>query len=175
LKKPKPSRRMAALLTGIVLLATSFLAQLIVWRIRLPRRQTPALLVLFAIVPALGISADLLLGNSIPFSIAESLRIALFYTSFSLVYISIYSAIETESASLAIVTYVASAGSSGREDAEIYARFGSGSTIGQRLEQIERSGWTQSSGDTITLTPQGHFWAELFELAGRAFGLNLGG
>jgi hypothetical protein len=166
---------MAALLTGIALLVASFLVQLVVWRIALPRRQTPALLVLFAIVPPLAVAAALLLGYRIPFSVAESLRIALFYASFSLVYVCCYSAVETESASLAIVTFVASAGSVGRDDAELHARFGGGSTIGERLDQIERSGWTERAGDTITLTPQGHFWAELFELAGRTFGLKKGG
>lgn len=166
---------MAALLTGIFLLALSFLVQLVVWRISLPQRHTPALLVIFAIVPLIAVAAVRLIGDPIHFSAAEGLRIVLFYASFALVYIGMYSAIETESASLAIVTYVAEAGTSGRDDAELHARFGSGSTIGERLEQIERSGWIQSVDDTITLTPQGHFWAALFDLAGRTFGLNKGG
>ncbi len=166
---------MAELLTGVALLALSFLVQVMVWRIALPRRHTPALLVLFAVVPLIAISVAHLIGYPIHFSAAQALRIALFYVAYSLVYISIYSAIETESATLSIVTYVASAGSAGRDDAELYARFGRGSTIEGRFEQIERGGWIARDGDTITLTPQGHFWAVLFELASRIFALSQGG
>lgn len=166
---------MAALLTGVLLLTASFLAQLVIWRVALPSKHTPALLAIFTVVPALVATAALSAGYHIPFSGAELVRIGLFYVSFSLVYISCYSAIETESATLAIVVYVANTGACGCDDDELRARFGGGSTIEGRLEQIERSGWVLRSEDALTLTQQGRFWAKIFDLGGRVFGLTQGG
>ncbi len=66
---------MAELLTGVALLALSFLVQVMVWRIALPRRHTPALLVLFAVVPLIAISVAHLIGYPIHFSAAQAQRI----------------------------------------------------------------------------------------------------
>ncbi len=166
---------MAALLTAFSFLVLSFLVQLVVWRVALPRRHTPALVLIFAITPVVATIAAWATGHALQFSAAEAVRLALFYISFALAYIGIYSAIEMESASLAIIVYVAGAGNAGCDDAELSARFGQGSTIAGRFAVIERGGWVRSEGDTITLSPEGRFWAIVFESASRLFGLSQGG
>jgi hypothetical protein len=48
----------------------------------------------------------------------------LFYVSFALAYIVLHSAIEVDSPTLAIVSYVAKAGANGCSEAALFARFG---------------------------------------------------
>ena len=52
-------------------------------------------------------------------SLLDALRVLLFYVSCSLVYVCLYSAIEAQSPSLAIVSYVASCGSAGCSETDI--------------------------------------------------------
>ncbi len=162
---------MTVLLVGAGLFLTSFVLQAVLWRVRLPRRQTPALLVLFSVVPIVAMAVALPTGFAARFSPPEIVAIALFYLSFSLAYISLYSALEMQSPTLAIVSRVAGCGSAGCEEADLFARFGQGAELSERLDVMERGRWIQLDGDVITLTPQGAFFARLFASAARIFGL----
>src|SRR6202521_3942447 len=104
---------MTVLVMGIVLLALSLLTHLCVWRVRLPQRQIRALLVVFSITPAAVLLAGHLLRMVPALSAAEIVRVALFYASCSLVYIILYTAIEVQSPTLAIVMHVSRAGEEG--------------------------------------------------------------
>ena len=53
---------MSSLLTAVGLFLAAFAAHLVVWRIRIPRRQTGALVLIFALVPALACGAACALG-----------------------------------------------------------------------------------------------------------------
>lgn len=162
---------MAVLLTGAALLGTSLLAQVLFRNVWVPKRRMRALLVLFAVVPACALLLAWLAGHPVVLSPAQTVGLALFYAAFSLGYIVLFSAIEAESPTLAIVAYIAPAGAAGRSDAELHAVFGRDATMTARFERMELSGWVRSDGGMTRLTPQGRFFAELFERTSRVFGL----
>lgn len=163
------------MLAGPALLACSFITQLVLWHVRVPRRQTPALLMVYAIVPLLVVAAVWATGHSLPFSAAETVRVGLFYVSFALAYIVLHSAIEVDSPTLAIVSYVAKAGANGCSEAALFARFGQGIELAGRLALMERGGWVRCTGDVIRLTQRGRSFAVLYERSSQVFGLTMGG
>jgi hypothetical protein len=88
---------------------------LLIWRIRLPKRQLPSLLVLFGVV--------FLLWIATPFAwrldLVGLLHVALFYTSISLAYVITYSAIEGDSPTLSLIYFVSKAGEKGVPAADV--------------------------------------------------------
>jgi hypothetical protein len=166
---------MIVLLTSVLLLALSFLAQLVVWRVSLPRRRTSALLVLFTIVPLIAIFVAWSVGRLPALSPAEIARVALFYVAYTLAYIVLYSAIEYGSPTLEIVSRVAKAGAAGCDESELMTFFGGEAKLATRFSFMEDGGWVRDDGELVTLTPRGRFYARLFDRAGRIFGLPKGG
>jgi hypothetical protein len=160
---------------GIALLMSSFFAHLALWRVRMPQRPIIALLGIFAAFPVLAVSAAAAAGMLSTLALHESLRVAIFYTSCSLVYVAVYSAIEVQSPTLAIVSYVAARGNAGCSDAEIAGFLMAGDSLAERLHLMEAGAAISISADQCRLTPSGLFWARLFEHASGLFGLPLGG
>ena len=167
--------RMAVLLTAVALFVLTFLAQIALKHVWFPRRRTQGLLILYFIVPLFAIAAGGVIGHPLAFSAPDSVRIALFYASYSLAYIALYSAIEMESPTLAIVSNVAKAGPAGRTESELYDRFARDFAMSGRFALMETGGLVLVDGEVVRLTPQGRFYAELFERASRIFGLTKGG
>jgi hypothetical protein len=166
---------MAVLLTGVALFALSFLGQIALKHVWFPTKRTQGLLILYALVPLAAIVVAALTGQAMRFSAPEAVRLALLYVSVSLAYIALYSAVENQSPTLAIITNLANAGAPGRTEAELSQRFARDFAITGRFAVLEHGGWVRCEGDVIRLTPQGRFYAELFERASRVFGLIKGG
>src|SRR5262249_15438455 len=97
---------MTVLLAGLGLLFISFCVQLVLWRIFVPGRQIRALLVIFFLVPLIVFGVVQIAGIVlVTLSAAEIVRLAVFYVSCGLMYIVLYSAIEEQSPTLAIISY----------------------------------------------------------------------
>lgn len=165
---------MTVLLVGVGLFAGSFVLQAVLWRIWLPRRQMPALFLLYAIVPVAAVIVAALTGHLPALAPAEALRTAVLYLALMLAYVTLYSAIEMQSPTLAIISYVADAGSAGCSDAELAAQFGIDTELSQRLTLMDQAGWIRCAGDTLQLTAKGRFYAEMFENIARVFGIARG-
>jgi hypothetical protein len=163
------------LATAAGLLALSLVTHLVLWRIRLPKRQTRALLLLFIVVPIVAAIVAIAVDHPLALSVPQTLRIALLYVACMLGYVVCYSLVENQSPTLAIVDYLAVAGKAGRSEADILARFGGGTTIEQRVELMAAGGWVHVHGDDIVLTPEGRKYALLFERGARIFGIELTG
>jgi hypothetical protein len=102
---------MRLFLAGLVLLLLAFFVHVVAWRLRLPRRSIRALLGIFAATPLVVVPIYFAIEPSPAFIDASgAVRILLFYVSCSLVYVVLYSAIESKSPSLAIVSHLASCG-----------------------------------------------------------------
>jgi hypothetical protein len=99
----------------------------------------------------------------------------LFYVSCSLVYVCLYSAIEAQSPSLAIVSYVAGCGSAGCSEADIANHIIDGESVSARIDSIKAARMIVVGDGRCALTPGGRLWAEIFEFAGNIFCLPLGG
>ncbi len=167
---------MTVLLAGTGLLFLSFCAQLVVWRIFVPGRQIRALLVIFFLVPLIAFGGLQITGSPIvlgTLSAVEVVRLGIFYVSCALTYIVLFSAIEEQSPTLAIISYVAER--SRCTDADLVDRFGKGRELSQRIELLARSEFVRHDGDRYRLAPAGHRFAKLFDVANRLFGLESGG
>jgi hypothetical protein len=164
---------MPVLLCGVGLLLLAFLAQVAIWRLSLPKSQTRALLVLFALIPPFVFGIAWATQHPIVLSAAELARVGVLYVSCALAYIVLYSAIEMQSPTLAIVSHLAAGGSAGSTDDDLFARFGRDDTLRSRILAIEQGGWVCRTGDVIMLTPSGRFYAGLFDRGSTIVGLGL--
>jgi hypothetical protein len=165
---------MTVLLAGGGLFVCSFILQAVLWRIWMPRRQMPALFLLYVITPPAALTLGALTGHLPALSAAESVRAAILYLSLMLAYVTLYSAIEMQSPTLAIISFVAKAGSAGCSDDELAARFGIDTELAQRLTLMDQAGWIRCAGDTLRLTGKGRFYAQMFENVARIFGITRG-
>ena len=167
---------MTVLLAGIGLLFLPFCVQLALWRIFIPRRQIRALLVIFVLVPLIAVGVLQIVGMPdvlATLSAAEIIRLAIFYVSCALMYIVLYSAIEEQSPTLAIVSYVAKRPQC--TDADLVDKFGKGHELSSRIELLARSEFVRQESGRYRLSPAGQRFAKLFDAANRLFGLESGG
>ena len=110
---------MNVLLYSILLSAFASFLHLVIWRIRLPRRQTNALFGIFAFVLISGIFIlfrfpGLISWNLLPAkNIFEIAQFIIFFTSVAAAYILSYPAVEVDSPTLIIIKAVSGAGRNG--------------------------------------------------------------
>jgi len=158
------------------LLALSFAVHVIVWRVRLPRRQIETMLVIFALVPlaALLVAHGLRVPTPRVFSPA-ALRFALLYVSCALVYICVYSAIEIPSPTLTIMSYLAGCRPAGATERQIADRLSRTDDLSTRLGAMRSGNLIAREGSRYRLTAKGRRIGRLFEFASVVFGLPLGG
>jgi hypothetical protein len=154
---------------GIFVLA--LVAQVIVWRIWLPPRQTPALLVLFLVVPMVVVVTMVSLGRLPTLAPADAVRALLFYVPSALAYTILYSSFEMQSPTLMIVSYLAAARGLGRTEPELRAHIGQDTPLEQRLRIMIAGGLLSERGGVLSLSGQGQFFAQLFEIGARVFGV----
>jgi hypothetical protein len=167
---------MRLFLAGLVLLLLAFFVHIVAWRVRLPRRPIPTLLGIFAATPLVVVPIYLALEPLPAFTDAsDTVRLLLFYVSCALVYVVLYSAIESRSPSLAIVSHLASRGSVGCTEADFADRVTDDGGIGMRIAAMTAAQTIVVSDGQCTLTPAGRRWAGLFEFASAIFRLPLGG
>lgn len=83
--------------------------QLIIWRVRLPKNQLRALLIIFLTSLVIWIIWAFLFSIPAPFA----LHVAFAHLSLSLGYIAFYAAIEVDSPTLTLVHFIAKSGSKG--------------------------------------------------------------
>src|SRR5579862_3987265 len=103
--------RVAGFAVGLFLVA--FLVHWLIWRIRIPHRQTAALLAIFFGFLPIGLAAMQALFRAMDwpdFNGWELLHISIFHTALSLAYIVVYSALEERSPSMTVLLHLAAAG-----------------------------------------------------------------
>lgn len=153
--------------TAIGLLILAFICHLILWRIRRPARFTLAFFIIFLIF-YFGIFF-------ITFLPGDIFRFTLLYWSSALVYIILYSAIDQQSPTLAIVDFIKTHGDFGCDESAIIQYLAPEDEIKKRLMAMTQSGWVSQEGQYWVLTQQGKMFAALFGGAAKFFGLNRGG
>ena len=162
---------------GLALLMLAFVVHVIIWRVHPPKRSIRALLCIFATTPLVAVLIVMAIEPSavIGASLSDALRVLLFYVSCSLVYVCLYSAIEAQSPSIAIVSYVAGCGSAGCSDSDIANHIKDGESVSARIDLMKAAKMIVVGDGRYALTPGGRLWAELFQFAGNIFRLPLGG
>ena len=165
---------MRLFLAGLALLMLAFALHVVIWRVHPPKRSIHALLGIFATTPLVAVPIFMAIEPSVA-SLSDALRVLLFYVPSSLVYVCLYSAIEAQSPSLAIVSYVAGCGSAGRSEADIANHLIDDEGVNARIGSMKAARMIVVGDGRCALTPGGRRWAQLFEFAGNVFRLPLGG
>lgn len=166
---------MILILAG-VLLFLSFIVHMLWWRNSRPVRTTSALLIVFLSVPVVTIGVSFFLSTSIHLLQAlEVFRLVLFYISYTLVYIVLYSAIEQESPTLAIIHYIKRQGGGGCDESTLVQHLRASEVIEKRFALMAQGGWIMPTGVKWHLTKKGACIACIFENAATFFGLKTGG
>jgi len=159
-------------------LAAAFSAHLVLWRVRLPRLHTAALLAVFFGT----LAASLALAATVPAPLSygprgpwQYLLVVTFHASLSLAYIAFYSAIEEDSPSCLIVLSVAGAGAAGRSREELATLLDDDRLVLSKIRSMLRDGMVTEKGGVLALTPFGGSIARAYLLVERVFGLARGG
>lgn len=136
---------MRILLTTSVLLAIAWLLHILLWRIRLPRHQIPALLFICAVV----LGGWLVLAR--PGSLLEVSQILLLYVSASFCYVITYSAIEGDSPTLSLTRLLAEKGNAGLPQEEVEGFLAARPFVRARLAALIHSGLIREEGEYFYL------------------------
>jgi hypothetical protein len=173
---------MGVLLFALGSVLLSLAVQLVLWRIRLPRRQAMALLVIFSAVPALlylllvaGAGSFPSSGILLPSGPAELLHALLLIASLTGAWLMTYSAVEVDSPSIHIVHAVARAGADGMAEEDLRAAFTDEVLLFPRIADLVTDRMVVLEGETYRLTRKGRYLADFFTVYRRLLGLGTGG
>lgn len=168
--------RLACLAFGLLVIA--FVFHLLWWRIRIPRRQTAAILAVFLGTLALGVicvSYVPAFARWRPDGWLQIVHVAQCVVAFSLAYVVAYSAIEERSPSMTLLTFVSAAGEKGRSEEELRALLAGISPTRNRLQAMIRDGMIHLADGRYLITGKGLAWARLLGTWRRMSGLAKGG
>ena len=160
---------MRILFWSSVLFVLAFIIQLVLWKIRLPKRQTKVILQIFFTVLFMG---NLVLWNipndpvlwkiTPPASLLEYIHISLFFISLTLAYMITYSAIEADSPSLVIMTAIANAEPNGLDKKCFDELMTDDKLVKPRIRDLLLNKMAEMDGDKYVLTPKGVLFARFF-------------
>jgi hypothetical protein len=172
---------MRVFVMAMILSAAAFLMHWLWWRVRIPRRQTALLLLIFSTVSFLGVLAAWWRGRlqSFDFWVLrddwEAVHVGIANLAIMLAYVAAYSAIEERSPSMTVLTRVADAGQRGRSREELQAMLLGVSPVEKRLSAMLRDGMVREQGGKVQLTAKGMAWAETFSAWRQLLRFRMGG
>lgn len=162
---------MKVLVFGLTIFCLAFILHLIVWKIRLPKRQVKTMLLLFF---AVLFGSILILWNApasftflnltAPDNMWEYLHICLFFVSLTLAYMITYSALEADSPSLVMVMVINSAEPEGLDKKRFGELMSDETLVMPRIKDVLTDRMVYMEGDRYCLTPKGAFMARMFIL-----------
>jgi hypothetical protein len=157
---------MSVLVWSMALLIVSLLIQLIVWKIKVPKRQTKTVLCIFFLVMisgllVIGAIADRLNILAIK-SFSEYFHVSLFFISLTLAYMITYSAIEVDSPSLVMINTIAKAGPEGLDQKLFIQMMNDDLLVKPRITDLLNDKMAYYNGDKYRLTLKGILFARLF-------------
>lgn len=160
---------MSVLFCGLSLFIVFLLLHLIVWRIRLPKRQLNTLLKIFFLVFIIGNTIFYIhskigvnVYGFIPKGFIEYLHISILFFSLVLAYIITYSAVEADSPSLVMVLILAKSAKQGLEKERLLRLFNDDLLVKPRVMDLVNSKLAYTNGDRYLLTRQGELFIRIF-------------
>lgn len=173
---------MKILFWGAAIFGAFFLVHLVIWKVRLPRRQVKTiLLILFGgLAASLTALARLPAGFSVagiaaPRGAAELLHVAVFVTSLILAYMITYTALEADSPSLVMTMRIQAAGSGGLSERDLETAFNDEIMVVPRIKDLLTDKMAFLSEGRYRLTPKGRILARIFISYRAVLGLPKGG
>jgi len=166
-------------LTAFGLFATAFAIHWLLWRVRIPRRQTASLLAIFSATLVVGLVVLVApMADAAGCRLAapwEVLHVVEFHVAAMLAYVVAYSAIEERSPSMTILTAVADSGPRGLARADAEGCLRGLAPLERRIDALVRDGMVDRSGDDLVITAKGRQWARTFGGTRRLLGMAKGG
>lgn len=173
------SGTMHILFFSVILTCVAFAMHWIVWRVRIPVRQTRAMLGIFTAVGVaaamIGVSGREPLSAWWPATGWEWLHAMTFYVAVMLGYVVVYTAIEERSPSMTLLSFAARNPTQGSTRLDLESVLGGASPVEVRLDALIRDRMVAERDDICTLTEKGRRWATTFELLRRLLGFPTGG
>jgi hypothetical protein len=162
---------MNALLLALGLFVAASAAHVVVWKLRVPRRQTRTILLIHVCT----LIAGCVLFGGTALSYVELSRTALLFLTLTAAYIISYSAVEAESPSLVIALRVAAAGPGGLRKDALAREMSDEFLILPRIEDLLRDKMARKDADRYRLTPKGRAFVGIFVRWRRLLRLPRGG
>lgn len=156
---------------GAGFVGLAFMIHVLLWKLRLPQKQTQALLQIFGGTLCFGLAS--LFGSAqyspfmqrlAPEHPAEYLHIALFVIAFTLAYIITYSALEADSPSLVMILTIARAGAEGLDKTRFEQSMTDELLILPRIRDLLRDNLVYPDGAKYKLTPKGVGFVRIFSM-----------
>jgi hypothetical protein len=158
---------MSVLVYSLSVYVVAFGIQIALWRIRLPRNQTAMILLIFFGTYAIALALSLLEGfpgHLMP--TIDRAHFTMFYLPATLTYASLYSLVEHDSPSLAMVAAAAET-PSGCNRADFVRAIDGERILGDRLQAAVGNGLVEQGEGTWRLTAAGRVVASVFAVAVR--------
>jgi hypothetical protein len=153
---------MTVLLWSTIIITIALLVHVFIWRIRLPKRQTMAILYIFSCTIIVGVIALYKYGNSIamigvpiPESIFEYLHILIFLGVLTIGYIILYPGFEVDVPTLILVNTIAQSGVNGIEKERLYDLVNDNILIKPRIKDLLTNKNAYIEKGKYNLTPKG--------------------
>ena len=151
-----------ALLWSLAVFLTAFVLQLLVWRVRTPRRHARAIVIVFLVVLVAYLSAFALiqgrlpgLATWLPACPGEGVRLILLVLSLLAAYVITYSALEADSPTLIMVRELGRAGAEGLDRDRFHRSMNDAALVIPRVEDLLRDGMARLEGARYVLTFKG--------------------
>jgi len=169
-----PWMLMNVLIAGTGLFAASFLTHVILWRIRVPRREWLTLLLVFAALPPLALTAALNWPRVPVFDLAAPRVVLVVFLSggFGIVYLILFSALQADSPTLTMIQLIRSHQATGITEDELARSSVERGYSRVRFEQMLRDGLAKQVGQQICVTPIGRRFASIVLWNRRLLGLH---
>ena len=173
---------MGELVVAIFTVITAFMVHCIVWKVRIPQRQTRTINIIFYGFLTLTITflSDMalnipLLSLHTPLHLSSYLHIVTFVTAITIAYIISYGAIEMESPSLLMVRVIGKAGTAGMSVSELNEIMYNYLSIELLIVELLNDRMIRLDGTVYRLTLKGVIMTRLILLHRKFFGLGKGG
>lgn len=173
---------MKTLFWGSALFCIAFLLHLVVWKVRIPQKQTKALLQIFFGTLIIGIltlwvTSSLIISFSLlsPESFPEYFHIFLFFSSLAFGYIITYSGVEADSPSLLMVMKIAKSAPDGFAKEKLFDLLSDDLLIKPRMRDLVNVKMLYIDGEKYKLTVRGILFVRVFILYRKLLNLPKGG
>lgn len=170
---------MKILIWGLVIFCLALCVHLVIWKSRIPKTQTKALLQVF--FTTLTVSLVLLKfitifiavsKNYIPALFPDYLHIGLFFSSLALAYIATYSAVEVDGPSFFIVMNIDDAGPGGLTEEKFNQIITDDYLVKPRVNDLLRDKMVYLEAGKYKLTGSGFLLARLFVFYRKLLGIS---
>lgn len=165
---------MAAFLYALTLFVLALAVHVLWWRWRLPRHHTAALLLVFALPPAVAGAGWLFSAPTFGLTPADLPGLGLFYLGAAGCYLITYAGVEETSPSLVIIRALEQAGLRGCSREELAAHVTEERFVLPRIAALKRDRLVAGDAAGGTLTPAGRRVARLATVLARIFNVHEG-